>query len=266
MAALLANKGVRWIGGGWAFFIAENLILSHNRSEIINGIGDGNYHTVYNTLSTAACGSIGYGFFKHRRTGGPIFKPPRVLLPLGLSCTLLGVVGFSQLVPALQLPYTSEPKHAQQQQQPGPSPRSAPVADSAGYRARCPIDFSPGDTPADGGLQRVSRHPTFWSLGLVGLGLACSTPFIPEIVMCSSPMLFCMIGTAHQDWRYRRGLGGTLDAETEARTSNVPFVALMQGRQDWKQLDGEMKWVNAGLAAGFATFWQLSRLNSITSI
>merc|ERR1711957_28961 len=100
MAALLANKGVRWIGGGWVFFIAENLILSHNRSDIINSIGDGNYHTVYNTLSTAACGSIGYGFFKHRRTGGPIFKPPRLLLPLGLSCTLLGVVGFSQLIPA----------------------------------------------------------------------------------------------------------------------------------------------------------------------
>merc|ERR1711865_1099864 len=148
MAALLANKGVRGIGGGWVFFIAENLILSHNRSDIINSIGDGNYHTVYNTLSTAACGSIGYGFFKHRRTGGPIFKPPRLLLPLGLSCTLLGVVGFSQLIPALQLPYTTEPKHEQQQQ----------------------------------------------------------------------------------------------------------------------QLDGEMKWVNAGLAAAFATLWQISRLNSITSI
>ena len=42
--AILASKGVRWIGLGWTGFIAENLILSENRDEIIRHFGDDNYH------------------------------------------------------------------------------------------------------------------------------------------------------------------------------------------------------------------------------
>jgi hypothetical protein len=65
MQALLRDKGVRWIGAGWTAFLAENLILSHNRDAIIDKVGDKNYHRLYNTLSTCACASILYGYIRH---------------------------------------------------------------------------------------------------------------------------------------------------------------------------------------------------------
>ena len=62
----LAVGGWRWAVGGWTFFIAENFLLSENRTWLIDEIGDDNYHLVYGFFSTVACSSIGYGYFKLR--------------------------------------------------------------------------------------------------------------------------------------------------------------------------------------------------------
>lgn len=44
--AVLRDKGVLFIGLGWGGFIAENLVLSENRSWIIERFGEANYITV----------------------------------------------------------------------------------------------------------------------------------------------------------------------------------------------------------------------------
>jgi hypothetical protein len=44
--AVLRDKGVLFIGLGWGGFIAENLILSENRTWIIERFGETNYITV----------------------------------------------------------------------------------------------------------------------------------------------------------------------------------------------------------------------------
>ena len=62
------------------------------------------------------------------------------------------------------------------------------------------------------------------------------------------PAVFAAIGSSHQDYRYRRGSGGSLTPEREAVTSNVPFAALATGRQSWSKLSDEFKWMNAGAA------------------
>jgi len=72
---------------------------------------------------------------------------------------------------------------------------------------------------------------------------------VPEIICYTFPAIFAVIGTSHQDYRYRRGSGGTLTPEREAVTSNVPFVALVAGKQSWSKLADEIKWSNAGVAA-----------------
>lgn len=69
--AALRHKGVRWIGLGWTGFVVENLVLSENRTRLIQELGESTYHITYSVLSTAACGSIGYGFFKHGQSSGP---------------------------------------------------------------------------------------------------------------------------------------------------------------------------------------------------
>lgn len=65
----LRNPGVRWVALGWTGFIAENLILSENRTAIIDAIGDREYHLVYSALSTAACTSIGWCALSWLRRG-----------------------------------------------------------------------------------------------------------------------------------------------------------------------------------------------------
>jgi len=268
---ILANKGVRWIGGGWLFFITENVVISHNREPIIQQFGDKNYHYVYNTLSTAACASIGYGFFKHRTEGGPILRPQNFnlaswhLLRLpAFALTTLGLIGFSQLVPKVRLPFgeaSSQEKCLDVQKRDKKEENGSMVA-------RCPLDFTPPDIPKDGiyGLQRVTRHPQLWSLGSLGAGAALCTPYLPQVAFFSGPLLFAMIGTSHIDHRYRRNIGGTLTPEKEAVTSNIPFCALLTGRQSWSSLAEELKWTNASIATILAIILQLRRGRAVSKI
>ena len=156
----------------------------------------------------------------------------------------LGLVGFSQMLPRLQVPITTDLDLATDGQ-----PRSSNSPAST-VRVRCPMDFRPDDAPEDGiaGLKRVTRHPTFWSMGALGLGTALATPFATEAVMFAMPAVVAAIGTAHQDYRFRRNSGGELPPEVDAVTSNVPFVALITGQQSWVDLAGEIKWLNAAVA------------------
>jgi len=65
-ASALSHKGLRMIVGGWVFFIAENLILSQNREQLVKTVGSEKiYLSIYGTLSTLACTSIMLGFFRN---------------------------------------------------------------------------------------------------------------------------------------------------------------------------------------------------------
>ena len=56
----------------------------------------------------------------------------------------------------------------------------------------------------------------------------------------------------HQDSRYRRGMGGELTPELDAKTSSIPFGALLSGAQLWGDLADELKWLNAAVAVALA--------------
>lgn len=253
-------RAARWVGGGWTFFIAENLVLSENRSTIIDVLGgdEQRYLVLYSGLSTLSCAAIGYGYLKGRRRGAMIGGgPPGALRQIaGLGLQAVGLVAAAQFIPKLQIPVElggdASPALA-----PAPAPTALPhqptnpePAPATGFRLKCPMDFTPVDTPADGiyGVQRVTRHPQFWILGFVGLGAAVATPFLSEMVMFTMPAVFAVVGGLHQDSRFRRGLGGTLTPEVDAKTSAVPFAALITGKQSWLNLGLELKELNAALA------------------
>ena len=73
MSEVLRHRGVRWISAGIGGFLAENLIMSENREWIIENIpnGQAGYHSLYNTLSSIACLSVAWGYFRHGRGQGP---------------------------------------------------------------------------------------------------------------------------------------------------------------------------------------------------
>lgn len=263
---ILQSKGVRYIASGWVFFISENLILSHNRTEIIDQFGDDNYHRLYNSLSTLACGGLAYSYYYYGRRQGPLLhqKLGHTANFIGFTLQSLGLVGLSQLAPPFQLPVAVV---ADSEQSPTPSALPVPIKSSSSLNVRCPIDlkaYRAGKDRNDDsayGIERVSRHATLWSLGLLSLGSAASTIFIPEMVMYGFPIVFAYIGTTHQD--YRRKYCGhlpTLTKEIEESTSNIPFLALLRGSQSWDSLSNEIKWTNAAMAVSAATLFALRRM------
>ena len=276
MQAALQHKGVRWITFGWAAFITENLVLSHNREAIREKFGHSAYMNAYGSLSTMACGSILYGYFRHGRGGqGPtvlqglaknttvyaarsmLARPGFIVASFLLQST--GLMLVSQLAPKIQIPVGFEEavesvasgattaavvgtvEGPQQQKSHVPKENSP----SRRLVLKCPFDFS--DSKQSGkhhpesagiddedeefytGVHRISRHPGLWGLGLFGLGSAVVTPFAAEIVFFSMPSVFALIGGAHQDHRHRQGSGGFLSSKDDARTSNIPFLALITG-------------------------------------
>lgn len=249
--SVLQHRGVRLIGGGWVFFITENVVLSGNRDAIIASIGEVNYTRTYSALSTCACASIAYGYLRHGRQQGPKLwtTTPRAARYGAVVLQGLGLVGFSQMLPRLQVPITMDAGSASEVAARGGPPASDSSAAST-VRVRCPMDFRAEGAPEDGiaGLKRVTRHPTFWSMGALGLGTALATPFATEAVMFGMPALMALVGTTHQDYRFRRNSGGELPTEVDAVTSNAPFLALITGKQSWGVLGGEIKWLNAAIA------------------
>ena len=267
-----SNGGIKWIAGGWAVFLAENVILSENREWICRYYGEKMYHGIYNTLSSAACLSILFGYFKHKGKGRKWanFTKGSAPMPLRIGSIVLqtfGVVCFSQLLPKFQIPVSLdrsgdvkvayEPTNnskvndglSEKTQGRGAVPSASQPKFT--FKARCPMDFrSKPDLSPDEvyGVERITRHHNLWALASLGVGTALVTPFIVESMFFAGPVVLSTFGTAHQDSRYRRNMGGTLTPEKEKITSNIPFVALLSGRQDWNKLFDEIKWLNGGLA------------------
>jgi len=107
------------------------------------------------------------------------------------------------------------------------------------------------------GVERVTRHVSFWCLGLAGLGSAVAARHAGCLAMFSGPAAVAAIGGAHQDHRYRRS--GQLSPERDAVTSGVPFVALLTGRQSWEALLAEIDRTNAAAAVAVAVTLALRR-------
>jgi len=267
-SSLLRSSSIKWAAGGWSFFIAENLILSENRTYLIDKLGgDDAYHAVYGTLSTIATASIGYAYlYKIPKNAPPLLWPcGAVPLPSRVAAWAflsLGTSMASQALPKLQIPVAyvsggSEAPAAVDTNTVAAAPQS-----SGRWKVQCPFDFtdskagSSADEPH--GLDRISRHPGLWSMGFMCLGQACLLPSVPQKVWWTFPIAVAAIGGWHTDSRYRRNLGGRLSPEYDAKTSNVPFMALIKNG-GWKELSTEVKPLNALLATSVATVYVLRR-------
>lgn len=286
---LLSSKPMYWAVGGWSLFLTENFILSENRTYIISSIGDDNYHYLYGFCSTAAVGSIIYGY-THVKNAAPYIPGGvvGVVARMGsLGLLSLGLGMMSQSAPKLQIPVqfgntnnsttnnntsaSISPSSSSSSMNVQPQQSTTSTQPQRSFQVRCPFDFTDnpsklqiqqtnGQTITLSGIDRISRHPGLWSFGFIGCGLGLLSPSIPTRVFSSMPLIVAWLGGAHTDSRFRRGIGGTLSQEMDQVTSNVPFVAMMSGMQGdvgqvWSDLMGkELKGLNAfvsfGLAAG----------------
>ena len=265
----LSNKAIKWISFGWIGFITENVIISDNREWIIDNYGNDNYHMAYSLLSTITSGSILYGYLRYGRGQGPKISPPTSIRSLSsFVFTSMGLIGFSQYIPLIRMPYTYENENENDNNIPSNGIKKSKLVQqntsNESKTWRCPLDFKPKDIKKteDGvyGMERVSRHGMFWSLGALSLGKALSTVYVPEIIMFGFPIAFAYIGGAHQDIRFLRGSGGVLSQEKYEKTSNVPFGAFLTGQQTWEKLSSELKYPNMALALATSVLLTLRRI------
>ncbi|GAX10994.1 hypothetical protein FisN_2Lu524 [Fistulifera solaris] len=254
-AAITRSSQIKWAVSGWAFFIAENAILSENRTWIIDQLGDDGYHTLYGAFSTAAMASVGFAYLK--RLSRPPPSPAHLpALALSWGCLSSGLFLALQTAPSMQIPVSI-------QQKDGPTSNTP----SWKLQVRCPFDFTHDrdNNETVKGIERISRHPGLWSLAFVALSNAALLPPLhPLQLWWMGPTAVAWVGGNHTDARYRRGMGGTLDPVYESQTSNIPFSAIVTGRQGnatdaMKKMLQEIKPLNALVSIGVATLFVLSR-------
>lgn len=95
------------------------------------------------------------------------------------------------------------------------------------------------------GMLRITRHPFLWGVALWAAGHLLVNGDRASLVLFGALLLLATFGTSSIDAKRRRALGATWDAFA-AQTSNVPFAAILAGRQTLRL--GEIGWWRIALA------------------
>ena len=83
--------------------------------------------------------------------------------------------------------------------------------------------------PATGAL-RITRHPIQWGIGLWAVSHLAANGDLNTVILFGTLAVLSLFGTLLLDHRYRRDKGA-LYAPFELSTSNLPLLAVIQGRQ-----------------------------------
>lgn len=211
-------SGITSITLATSLFIVSHLLLSSPkiRETLVKRLGEFQFRAVYSTLALAliAWVALAYG-------AAPVidlWHPPTALRHLSLSlmpvaCLLL-VAGVST-----------------------PNP-SAIGGDARRTAVRGPV-----------GINKVTRHPVMWSIGLWGLLHLLANGDVASLILFAGMSMLALGGAAVQDQKKRRLLGPAWDGYAQ-QTSYVPCLALIQGRT-------HMTWHDIGtarIAGGFALY------------
>ncbi|HEV7157201.1 MAG TPA: NnrU family protein [Caulobacteraceae bacterium] len=80
------------------------------------------------------------------------------------------------------------------------------------------------------GMLRITRHPFLWGVAIWAAGHILVTGNTAALIFFGGLLLLALFGTASIDAKRKRVLGDAWDAFA-ARTSNLPFAAILAGRQ-----------------------------------
>ena len=95
------------------------------------------------------------------------------------------------------------------------------------------------------GILRITRHPFLWGVAIWAAGHLMANGDPASLVLFGSMLALALFGTASIDAKRRRALGPTWETFA-GQTSNVPFAAIIGGRQSVK-LD-EIGWWRPAIA------------------
>lgn len=89
------------------------------------------------------------------------------------------------------------------------------------------------------GMLRVTRHPFLWGVAVWAVGHLLANGDLPSVILFGSLLLLAVLGGASIDAKRRKALGARYDGFV-AQTSNIPFAAILAGKQ--KLSLGEIGW------------------------
>ena len=89
------------------------------------------------------------------------------------------------------------------------------------------------------GMLRITRHPFLWGVAIWAAGHLLVNGDAPSLALFGTMLGLAVFGTISIDAKRRRSLGATWDGFA-ARTSSVPFAAILAGRQNLAL--GEIGW------------------------
>lgn len=121
------------------------------------------------------------------------------------------------------------------------------------------------DPDAARGVLRITRHPTLWGVVLWAISHLAINGDGASLVLFSSILCLVLAGTASVDRKRHQALGEIWE-NYSAITSNVPFVAILQGRNRLRL--GEIHWWQWLFAVGayVALLWLHPRLFGVSPL
>ncbi len=97
------------------------------------------------------------------------------------------------------------------------------------------------------GMLRITRHPFLWGVAIWAAGHLLVNGDRASLMLFGSILVLALFGTASIDAKRKRALGASWDSFA-TQTSNVPFGAIVSGRQQLRL--GEIGWWRIALGAG----------------
>jgi uncharacterized membrane protein len=202
-----------------ATFVLMHLLISGTRlrDAAVQVIGEGPYLGLYSLASIAALTWLGFAFGAARDETANLTLwsatnlTKDVQAGLQLLATMLVVAGLT----------TPNPTSVRQQ---------AALENADSVR----------------GVLRVTRHPFLWGVALWAVGHILVNGNLAAFVLFGSLLILALFGTTSIDAKRRRALGAQW-AAFAAKTSNVPFAAILTRRQSLRL--GEIGWLRFAGAA-----------------
>src|SRR5882672_8497610 len=203
-----------WIALWAALFLGTHFALSSAtvRPRLINAVSQQGFLGIYSLVAFATLGPLIYEFAYHKHAGPMLWylraNPPTRWLAWVLMFLAL-IIFVASLI------------------NPNPGGLGAPQTRSSDPH----------------GVLKITRHPGLVAFTLFGLAHLLMNGWLGDVIFFATFPALGILGGIHQDARKIRELGETY-REFKAKTSFVPFAALISGRQQWTGAD--MPWAAIG--------------------